>query len=201
MQNEINGAQGIPVANVTEPPGAPAAASTAPPNSTPTTTTPPVVAGSEPDPKPVAATATATSIVEPPLPDSTVRVEYSIRIFGGAEVVADIRSRFDLPLALEADCLARTDLAFAELLDTIVVSPVTTQFRGFLQTCYDRYAKARAKPETAVKPPPDPLASLGLTLPPLANSDSFDLPEESATKFPVPKMPEFPMRMTAKNGR
>ena len=163
----------------------------------------------------------ATSLETPPpvaptlpppsrgLPDHTVRLGYELVLWGGRHEILHVKSELNLPLALDLENLAQTDLAFPELVDQVIVRPMVARFRNFLQMRYDmaatvaqrQKAAAEAPASEGATPPPDPLASLGLTLPPQANSDSFDLPEASETKFPVPKMPEFPMRMVAKNGR
>jgi len=105
----------------------------------------------EPNQEPVTTTSP-----EAPLPEHTLRVEYEIRVLGGKEDVANIKSRFDLPLALKEESLARTDGDFADILDKIVVAPLLTQVRASLQSRFERYQEARAKQNT---PPEAPLPS------------------------------------------
>lgn len=84
----------------------------------------------------------------PPLAEDAIRVEYAIKIQGGTEVILDVASQFDLPLALREECLTQTDAGFAQILDTVVVAPVLTQVRAYLQRRFEGYAAIKAKQAT-----------------------------------------------------
>ena len=125
---------------------------------------------------------------EAALPAHTLRVDYQIHVTGGNEVVANIRSRFDLPLALREESLARTDGDFADIFDKIVVAPLLTQVRAHLQGRFDHYAEMKAK-QTA--PPEAPLPSPhngAYKSPKPANGTPLDMPELDA-KPPLPQTP------------
>lgn len=123
---------------------------------------------------------------EPSLPTDTVRVEYAIRIQGGMEIIADLESRFDLPLALREACLAKTDCDFPQLLNSIIVTPVVTQFREFLRDQIERYDALRTKQE----PPPEAPASMGLKLPKSANGNPVITPPiQTKPALPTARMP------------
>lgn len=83
-----------------------------------------------------------------PLAEDTIRVEYAIKIQGGTEVILDVTSQFDLPLALREECLAQTDADFAKILDTVAFAPVLTQVRAYLQRRFEGYAEIKAKQAT-----------------------------------------------------
>lgn len=94
---------------------------------------------------------------EPPLAEDAVRVEYAIKIQGGKEVILDVTSRFDMPLALREESLARTDCDFAEILNKIVFGPVLGRVREYLQQRFEDYAEV--KTEQAASPPMNPNAN------------------------------------------
>jgi hypothetical protein len=147
----------------------------------------------EPNQEPVTETNT-----EATLPDHTLRVEYEIRVLGGKEDVATIKSRFDLPLALKEESLARTDGDFADVFDKIVVAPLITQVRAHLQGRFDHYAEMKAKQlaaEAALPSPPN-----GQYKPPKpTNAASFAMPEID-TKPPLPTRPGSRDWAAGKNG-
>lgn len=149
-------------------------------------------------PEPGQPLATETT-PEAPLPDHTLRVEYVIRVVGGNEVVANIESRFDLPLALKEESLARTDGDFPEVFDKIVVAPLLTQFRVYLRQRYERYDKARQ--EAAPKTPCQPSASIPFNQRKPTYGSQFAMPEiEPKPPFPTrPSAGRFP-QPAQKNG-
>ena len=66
-----------------------------------------------------------------------MRVEYRIRISGGAELVTEIDSKFELPLGLQTECIAVTDASFGEVLNRILFEPLQIRVRGYLQSKYE----------------------------------------------------------------
>jgi len=137
-------------------------------------------------PEPVQPSVTATS-PEAPLPEHTLRVEYEIRVLGGKADVANIRSRFDLPLALKEESLARTDGDFPEVFDKIVVAPLLTQVRAHLQSRFDHYADLKAK-QTAAETPLPSHSNGGYKSPKPANATPLDMPDIDC-KPPLPRRP------------
>ena len=95
--------------------------------------------------------------IDPPLAEDAVRVEYTIKIQGGKEVILDVTSRFDMPMALRQESLARTDSDFAEILNKIVFGPVLGRVREYLQKRFEDYAEVKTKP--AESSPPNPNAN------------------------------------------
>lgn len=130
--------------------------------------------------------ATETS-PEPPLPEQTLRVEYEIRVRGGNEDVANIKSRFDLPLALKEESLARTDGDFADIFDKIVVAPLLTQVRAHLQGRFDHYAEMKAKQLATEAPLPSPPNGQNKSPKPTKGA-SFTMPDLDC-KPPLPTRP------------
>ncbi len=142
-------------------------------------------------PEPGQPTVTETT-PEALLPDHTLRVEYEIRVLGGNEVVANIKSRFDLPLALKEESLARTDGDFADVFDKIIVAPLLTQVRASLQSRFERYQEARTK---QIAPPEAPLPSPHngqYKSPKPANGTPHEMPEIDP-RPPFPRRPGSPM--------
>lgn len=137
-----------------------------------------------PEPGPPLATET-TPDASPP--EHTLRVEYEIRVRGGNEDVATIKSRFDLPLALKEESLARTDGDFADIIDKIVVAPLLTQVRAHLQGRFDHYAELKAK-QTAAETPLPPHSNGGYKSPKPANATPLDMPDIDC-KPPLPRRP------------
>lgn len=101
-----------------------------------------------------------------------------------------VKSELTLPLALELENLAQTDLAFPELVDQVIVRPMVTRFRNFLQSRYDAAATAAQQQKTAAAEPPQfqPPATDGIRQPKSANGASFAMPENAA-KPPLPQSP------------
>ena len=144
--------------------------------------------------------ADAQRAAEPEVPADTVRVAYSFRICGGTEVVVDVRSSFDLPLALGPESLAQTDVHFPELLDRIVVQPLSTRFHSFLQMRFEMASRAAIEEQCATEPPPfQPPAAGGIRLAKSANGASFGQPEIDAKPLAT-KMPGGAMESFRKNG-
>ena len=112
-----------------------------------------------------------------------------------------MKSQLLLPLALEMENLAQTDVHFAELLDRVIVQPTVTKFRRFLQKRFDAASRAAIENQAAVARPSQfhPPATGGTRLPKPANGASFAMPEIDP-KPPYPKMPGGPLRQMPKNG-
>ena len=53
-----------------------------------------------------------------------------------------MKSHLLLPLALEAENLAQTDMNFPELLERVLVQPAVTKFRTFLQKRFEAASRA-----------------------------------------------------------
>jgi hypothetical protein len=66
-----------------------------------------------------------------------LRVEYRIKVSGGAELVTEIDSTFELPLGLQTECIAATDASFGEVLNRILFEPLQIRVRGYLQSKYE----------------------------------------------------------------
>lgn len=148
-------------------------------------------------PEPGQPLATETT-PEAPLPDHTLRVEYVIRVVGGNEVVANIESRFDLPLALKEESLARTDGDFPEVFDKIVVAPLLTQVRAHLQSRFDHYAEMKAKQTAPEVPLPSPPNGQYKPSKP-TNGTPHEMPEIVA-KPPLPRRPGSTVWLRPNNG-
>jgi hypothetical protein len=130
--------------------------------------------------------SSAETSSNPQLPDSTLRVEYTIHVLGGKDVVADVKSSFDMPMSLEEESLPRTDGDFAEVFDKIVVAPLLTQFRVYLRQRYERYDKARQ--EAAPKTPCQPSTSTPFNQRKPTYSSQFGMPQVEP-KPPLPTRP------------
>ena len=133
---------------------------------------------------------------EPPLPDHTLRIEYSFRVLGGRDLVADLRSKLDLPLTLTKESLARTDGDVADIIDKIIVAPMLTEIRAYLQQRFDCYADAKTK---QTSPEPHAPTHAGIRSPKPPNGAAFAMPEIDA-RPPLPKPPGSRVWPTGKNG-
>lgn len=87
------------------------------------------------------------------LPDHTLRLGYELVLLGGRHEVLHVKSELTLPLALELENLAQTDLAFPELVDAVIVRPMVARFRNFIQLRYDVATTAAQKQKTAAAEP------------------------------------------------
>jgi hypothetical protein len=107
---------------------------------------------------------------EPPLSPTALKVDYFIKITGGPEVVAEVKSCFDFPMALQPECIASTDASFGEVLNRILVQPAEIRVRSFLQK---KFEESTAQ-DTAAQPA-DPF------LEPIKRNDKINL--GSAAEF------------------
>lgn len=120
-----------------------------------------------------------------------MHIEYSIRILGGDETVTEIQSQYNLPWALTEEALARTDCDFPEVFDKIVVAPLVTQVRSYLQGRFEGYQEARAK-KVIPEPPVQPQFNGGLKLPKFPDGVPVAMPAISPKPI-IAKMPgSFP---------
>ena len=140
-------AESTPAASVTPapsdvPPAIPAAAmpeSSTPPPSAPQDGPPPESPKAKqttsrlPGLPEAAVEALDDSVIE----DSTVVLAYQFVLHGGREEVLRVKSELTLPLALEVENLAQTDVDFPELLNRVIAQPVVTKFRRFLQKRFE----------------------------------------------------------------
>lgn len=122
------------------------------------------------------------------LADHTLRLDYEMVLRGGREEVVRVKSELVMPLALELENMAQTDLSFPELFDRVIVRPVVTKFRSFLQKRFDAASAAEAKKRSDVEPLPTPSPSTNIKLPKPANGTSYPIPDMSP-KLPTARMP------------
>jgi hypothetical protein len=123
------------------------------------------------------------------IPEDALRLSYELFLAAGREQVLRVKSMIEFPMALDLDNLAQTDLSFPEVLDRILIRPVTTKFHAYLQKRFDAASRAEAEREAAAKSPPPPV-NMGFTIPKPANGADFAVPEPPA-KPPTPKMPGY----------
>lgn len=113
--------------------------------------------------------------------EDTVQLAYQLVLHGGREEVLRIKSQLVLPLALETENLAQTDVSFPELFDRVITRPLVTKFRSFLQRRFDAASKA------AAEPPPHP-GNTGVKPPKPTNGAACVMPQVD-TLAPLPKPP------------
>ena len=90
-----------------------------------------------------------------PVADDVV-LAYHLVLKGGTEKVVEMKSKLVLPLALALENMPQTDISFPELVDQILVRPLVTKFRAFLQRRFDEASAAEAKRKAEAEPPPEP---------------------------------------------
>ena len=95
--------------------------------------------------------------VDSPLPDHTLRMRYEIALHGGREEFLRVKSELVMPLALEVENLPQTDVSFPEMIDQVIIRPVVTKFRSFLQRRFDAASRVEAEKEVAAKSSPSPI--------------------------------------------
>lgn len=116
---------------------------------------------------------------ESSLPDHTVRLDYELVLRGGREEVLRVKSQLVLPMALEVENLAQTDLSFPEMFDRVIVRPLVTKFRGFLQKRFDAASAAEATNRSEAEPSSSSLPTNNIKLPKPMNGTEFCRPGES----------------------
>jgi len=130
---------------------------------------------------------------EPPaeevVAEGTVRLDYDLVLRGGGGEVVRMKSQLVLPLALEPENLPQTDVSFPELVDQVIVRPLVTKFRSFLQRRFDAASLAATEKESAaVESPYQTQPTTNFKPSKLGNSASFAMPEIE-TKPPLPQRP------------
>jgi hypothetical protein len=128
---------------------------------------------------------------EDTIAEDTVRLAYELVLHGGRDEVVRIKSQLVLPLALEVENLAQTDVSFPELFDQVIVRPLVAKFRAFLQRRFDAAsraeAEAKAKQAAAEVPMPANLDG-GYKPSKPSNGTTFTMPEIN----PRPPLPQGP---------
>lgn len=124
--------------------------------------------------------------------EDTVLLAYQLELRGGRQEVVRVKSQLVLPLALDMDNLAQTDVSFSELVDKVIVRPLVTKFRSFLQRRFDDASKAQkeaqAKAKTSTQPKQSPAhAELARLLTrPIIHTPSNEVEEEGKPPYPQP---------------
>jgi hypothetical protein len=126
-------------------------------------------------------------LAEEVVPNDEVRLDYELVLRGGREEVVRVKSQLILPMALEIENLAQTDLSFPALLDQVIIRPLVTKFRSFLQRRFDAASAAEAKKRSEAEPPPS-LPANNIKLPKPTNGVPYKVPDMSA-KLPTARMP------------
>jgi hypothetical protein len=102
---------------------------------------------------------------KPELPADAVRLDYELVLHGGAEQVVRVKSQLVLPLALADENLPLTDVGFPALLDQVIVRPLITKFRGFLQKRFDAASRAGVERPAIAKASSPAAVEFGLKFP------------------------------------
>lgn len=133
--------------------------------------------------------------------EDAVRLDYEFVLHGGREEVVRVKSQLVLPMALALENLPQTEASFPELVDRVLVQPLNTKFRAFLQRLFDAASRAAVEKEAAaaVEPPyqTPPTTAFKRSMP--GNGASFAMPEID-TKPPLPQRPSSRDWSLGKNG-
>ena len=116
-----------------------------------------------------------------------VVLAYHLVLKGGTEKVVEMKSQLVLPLALALENMPQTDISFPELVDQILVRPLVTKFRSFLQRRFDAASEAEAKRKAEAEPLPEPPPRRPVIDQALIDKQVAATIE--ALKPPVPRMP------------
>ncbi len=119
--------------------------------------------------------------------EDTVLLAYQLVLHGGREEVLRIKSQLVLPLALEVENLAQTDVSFPELFDRVITRPLVTKFRSFLQRRFDAASRAQEEAKAAAETPTPP-TNPGFKPSTPNNGKSIVMPEMDSQP-PLPKPP------------
>ena len=140
-------------------------------------------------------------IEEVVVPEDAVRLDYEFLLRGGHEEVVRVKSQLVLPMALALENLPQTDVSFPEMIDRILVQPLNTKFRAFLQRLFDAASRATIEKEAAaaVEPPFQRPVSVNAKPPKPTNGTPLDMPELDA-KPPLPQRPSSRDWSVGKNG-
>jgi len=128
-------------------------------------------------------------IEEVVLDEDAVRLDYEFVLRGGHEEVVRVKSQLILPMALALENLPQTESSFPEMVDRVLVQPLNTKFRAFLQRLFDAASRAAIEKEAAAVEPPfqRPISVNAKPLKP-TNGASFTMPEID-TRAPLPTRP------------
>ena len=140
-------------------------------------------------------------IEEVAVPEDTVRLDYELVLRGGREEVVRVKSQLILPMALALENLPQTESSFPEMVDRVLVQPLNTKFRAFLQRLFDAASQAAVEKEAAapVEPPFQRPVSVNAKPPKPTNGTPLDMPEIDA-KPPLPQRPSSRDWAAGKNG-
>jgi hypothetical protein len=116
-----------------------------------------------------------------------VVLTYHLVLTGGTEKVVEMKSQLVLPLALALENMPQTDISFPELFDQVIVRPLVSKFRSFLQRRFDAASEAEAKKKAEAEPPPEPPPRRQVIDQALIDKQVAATIE--ALKPPVPRMP------------
>jgi len=130
--------------------------------------------------------------------EDAVRLDYEFVLRGGREEVLRVKSQLVLPMALALENLPQTDVSFPEMIDRVLVQPLNTKFRAFLQRLFDAASRAAIEKEAAEKETPPP-ANMEFKRPKPINGASFSMPEIDA-KLPLPQRPGSRVWAAGTNG-
>jgi hypothetical protein len=119
--------------------------------------------------------------------EDAVRLDYEFVLRGGREEVVRVKSQLILPMALALENLPQTESSFPEMIDRVLVQPLNTKLRAFLQRLFDAASRAAVEKE-AVEPPFQRPVSVNAKPSKPNNGASFTMPELDA-KPPLPTRP------------
>lgn len=119
--------------------------------------------------------------------EDAVRLDYEFVLRGGREEVVRVKSQLILPMALALENLPLTESSFPEMVDRVLVQPLNTKFRAFLQRLFDAASRAAVEKEVAENETPPPV-NKEFTRSKPGNGASFAMPEIDA-KPPLPQRP------------
>jgi hypothetical protein len=122
--------------------------------------------------------------------EDTVLLAYQLVLHGGREEVVRVKSQLILPMALALENLPLTESSFPELVDRVLVQPLNTKFRAFLQRLFDAASRAAVEKEAAAAVEPLFQRPVSVNAKPSkpTNGASFTMPEIDA-KPPLPTRP------------
>jgi hypothetical protein len=131
--------------------------------------------------------------------EDEVRLDYEFVLRGGREEVVRVKSQLILPMALALENLPQTESSFPEMVDRVLVQPLNTKFRAFLQRLFDAASRAAIEKQTAAETPLPPHSNGGYKSPKPGNSTPLVMPELDA-KPPLPQRPGSRDWAAGKNG-
>lgn len=119
--------------------------------------------------------------------EDAVRLDYEFVLRGGREEVVRVKSQLILPMALALENLPQTESSFPEMIDRVLVQPLNTKFRAFLQRLFDAASRAAVEKEAAEQETPQP-ANMEFKRSKPTNGATFTMPEIDP-KPPLPTRP------------